>query len=450
MSIHFFRVVPYKYITICIKRHLVLVAFLVLSTLPLEGSRPWTLYGAFQADGFLKESAYKALIDLEHTIKKVSDGSLWAVVDLFEGSSYSRYSLHRSGKQLVETGIVDSLVGTMKKGLTLAFKGRAGSRTMVIYSGHGSGCLEPKNERVGDVSGKQADTYSAVLAYQQRQYRFFADKVHGTAKKDVAYEVPSKVQCKALFIQNPTGEVPTPSLCACLAWIRREYLEGKKIDIVGFDACQMAMIELANELSPSVRYMIASQEREYKNGWDYKALIKSLHEEKGARSLVRRVVYEYGSKQRACAGISYSLSALHLSRIAQVVTHLERVALYSCESLQSSQGVHEGICEARLRLRQRSLHERYVDLCSYCEELLIELSLLPATSSTRSLQQALHDLLCVTQQAIEASVSSYDRATLKGCSVYFPLHYTPVIYTCSLASLSGWFSFLHTFNGLKL
>ncbi len=47
-------------------------------------------------------------------------------------------------------------------------------------------------------------------------------------------------------------------------------------DIIGFDACLMANIDTANIISPYASYMIASQELEPGNGWDYTGILTAL------------------------------------------------------------------------------------------------------------------------------------------------------------------------------
>jgi len=50
-------------------------------------------------------------------------------------------------------------------------------------------------------------------------------------------------------------------------------------EIIGFDACLMATLEVANILKDYANYMVASEEFEVGYGWDYNALISSLNED---------------------------------------------------------------------------------------------------------------------------------------------------------------------------
>lgn len=50
-------------------------------------------------------------------------------------------------------------------------------------------------------------------------------------------------------------------------------LAGQGVDVLGFDACLMAQVEVAWELRGSARYMVASQGVEPASGWDYTGLL---------------------------------------------------------------------------------------------------------------------------------------------------------------------------------
>lgn len=56
----------------------------------------------------------------------------------------------------------------------------------------------------------------------------------------------------------------------------------QKFEIIGFDACLMATVEMANILVPYANYMSASQENEPGNGWDYQCFAEAV--KAGAKS----------------------------------------------------------------------------------------------------------------------------------------------------------------------
>lgn len=53
---------------------------------------------------------------------------------------------------------------------------------------------------------------------------------------------------------------------------------GVTYDLIGFDACLMANIDTAHAISPYASYMVASQELEPGNGWNYTGILKTIAE----------------------------------------------------------------------------------------------------------------------------------------------------------------------------
>jgi hypothetical protein len=49
-----------------------------------------------------------------------------------------------------------------------------------------------------------------------------------------------------------------------------------RLEVIGFDACLMADLEVAQTLAPYARYLVASEEIEPADGWDYRALLARL------------------------------------------------------------------------------------------------------------------------------------------------------------------------------
>lgn len=53
---------------------------------------------------------------------------------------------------------------------------------------------------------------------------------------------------------------------------------GRNFDILGFDACLMAMAEVAGEVAESVDYMVASEDLEPGDGWPYDDFLSAIHQ----------------------------------------------------------------------------------------------------------------------------------------------------------------------------
>lgn len=57
--------------------------------------------------------------------------------------------------------------------------------------------------------------------------------------------------------------------------------DGQMFDLIGFDACLMASVEMASVASPYARYLVASEEVEPGSGWDYGYFLEALAADTG-------------------------------------------------------------------------------------------------------------------------------------------------------------------------
>jgi hypothetical protein len=95
-------------------------------------------------------------------------------------------------------------------------------------------------------------------------------------------------------------------------------LAGAKLDVLGFDACLMGMIEIGYQLRDQARFMVASQEVEPRFGWPYASILQSLYQDPGMapREVSALIVTAYGQmgvKERAPT--KYTQSAFDLAQI---------------------------------------------------------------------------------------------------------------------------------------
>ena len=101
---------------------------------------------------------------------------------------------------------------------------------------------------------------------------------------------------------------------------------GKKFDLIGFDACLMGSMEVANILSNYSDYMVASEETEPGNGWDY-AFLDDLSRdgqinttEDLGRSIIDHYVVSYDDYWYDS---DLSMSLVNLRKISSLITSVE-------------------------------------------------------------------------------------------------------------------------------
>ncbi len=106
--------------------------------------------------------------------------------------------------------------------------------------------------------------------------------------------------------------------------------DGKRFDLIGFDACLMGSAEVARQLSGYANYMVASEETEPGDGWSY-SFLNNLSEEKmvnDTEELGRVIIDEYISHYNDYQyDVDLSLALIDLKKIQQLSDSVD--ALFS-------------------------------------------------------------------------------------------------------------------------
>jgi len=104
-------------------------------------------------------------------------------------------------------------------------------------------------------------------------------------------------------------------------------IRGKKIDILGMDACLMAMLEVAYQLRDSVEVTVGSEEEEPFDGWPYDQVLETLKNSPrlNTTTLGKMIVKEY-IKSYQKKGEDVTQSALNLLNISDVVCKLNALS----------------------------------------------------------------------------------------------------------------------------
>lgn len=178
--------------------------------------------------------------------------------------------------------------------------------TALVLWGHGSGHDDQNVYRA--VRGSVTPRTAARLA--QRQLGFFSGTrrsileqgtTRGYGYDDTAADFLDNVELRKALLQV------------------KEIL-GRKLDILGFDACLMAMIEVAYQIHDAANILVASERTEPGDGWWYSRAFRSLpaHPETVPDSLARDIVDAYRDAYRD----EMTLSAIELAKIPPLARHV--------------------------------------------------------------------------------------------------------------------------------
>ncbi len=221
------------------------------------------------------------------------------------------------------------------------------------------------------------------------------------------------------------------------AFERIKYLNGgRKIDVVGFDACLMGMIEVGTQIAHGARIMVASEEITPESGWNYREFIGYLANNPDAtpQAAARAVIDGFVSLYRTLSQ-EVVLSAVDLDRLDGLLDGVGRFT----EALLAEPRHVLAVREARSKTKMFD-NQAYLDLADLADRVAVEL---PGTSvAKRALE--LSSMVGDTSFMLDLGKTGISNLNAHGLAVYFPLLEANLEKYSSLdfAALTGWDRYL--------
>ena len=182
------------------------------------------------------------------------------------------------------------------------------------------------------------------------------------------------------------------------------------VDLLAFDACLMAMVEVDTQISPYVRVRTASQETEPGTGYPFDTILADLlaHPQWDAADLGKAIVARYYEAYEGETHSAVDLGAGYTTLVT-AIDHFAGTLIANQEALFNTIG------DARREVQQFQLH--YVDLY----DLALRLSQAVQVPSVRQTAQAVMD-------AVDAVVLAEKHGSYwpgaNGIAIYFPARAT--------------------------
>ena len=129
-------------------------------------------------------------------------------------------------------------------------------------------------------------------------------------------------------------------------------------DLIGFDACLMASVEVAKVIEPHARYMIASEELEPGHGWLWSVVIEAFAQEDSIVEAGKRMVDNFVEDVHYYYDTGKTLSLLDLSEYGNLVGALEPVISGVSSRMFDSPQVSDGLIAAEAAARSFAVSER--------------------------------------------------------------------------------------------
>lgn len=192
---------------------------------------------------------------------------------------------------------------------------------------------------------------------------------------------------------------------------------GKKIDIVGMDACLMAMIEVAYQIKDYADILVASEENEPGDGWPYDTILAQLvsnplmSPKQLSDDIVNKYIYSYPSYE-------VTQSAIDLSYMDTLVSQLSSLAqnIKSDSMTPSNKYIIAAYNSQYYSQSPYSLEKEFIDLYDFCNKLLVYSNSSNVKNITLNIQQILNSAV------INSDYNGVSVSGSKGLSIYFPYY----------------------------
>lgn len=204
---------------------------------------------------------------------------------------------------------------------------------------------------------------------------------------------------------------------------------GKKLDVVAFDACLMAMLEIADIVRFYANYMVASQETEPGDGWNYSEVLAPLAQEDMspytfAKHAVESYRVDYLSKTKEFTQSAFDLQKSHL-----LIDNLNRVSqlLVQAFEYQVNDSLLHAIEVAKdPKYCTHFAEPSYIDMYQFYNNLRIIIPFLQVQEGHSALFDQLVRTLDLGVQYLEDTIIGNVRGDgyshVGGVSLYFPEH----------------------------
>ena len=211
------------------------------------------------------------------------------------------------------------------------------------------------------------------------------------------------------------------------------------LEFIGFDACLMATLEGAMQLSPYAKYMIASEELEPGSGWDYTAMLNFIANNPEATGAeVGKAICDSYFVKCGDSAPSCTLSVTDLSKIEQLAKAFDGMAgemTLDTGDVDTFRTLTQGIAKAE-NYGGNTDEEGYFNLVDIGDMVMNAQSVLPQTGD---------DVLTALFDAVVYNVKGEARANANGLSTFYPIKaeiYELDRYAQSAAFSKNYLSFL--------
>lgn len=324
---------------------------------------------------------------------------------------------------------------TLSKFVIDALKEFPAEHNFLILSNHGSGWLDPAiTQQINptELFKINPNDFTFVL---DRSFEYI-DGIEQLYKRGICFD-----DSHQSYLTNEKLEHALEKICTSL---------GKKLDLIGMDACLMSMIEGGCTLKKYADIMISSQDVELGAGWDFEKILTPLTtREMKPDELARHVVDCYYNTYAPIVQ-DFTLAAVNLTKINKLELAIDEVAriLQTVFSKKNEVALQQIVKNARAPHNCTCFEEpTYVDLGHWLKNMQNFLNVSTHNSHfSNHLLDAVNSALQGLQETVLAKTQGRNLPHTSGLSIYFPTRTIHRSYiNLPFAKTNSWAGFLPMF-----
>lgn len=327
-----------------------------------------------------------------------------------------------TGYQKLNSGSAQTLIDCCK----WAIENYPAEHYALVLWNHGTGILD-------NVRGKAINASEAFI-FNPRNHMLeldrnleFLDFIESKYPKD-----PSRGVC---FSDTYGSYLTNEKIHYALETVCTSFLDGKKFDIIAFDACLMSMIEVGGLIKDFAHIMVGSQEVELGTGWPYKNILEPfLHKSLSPREFASHIVQSYKTAYENITN-DFTQSAVDLDKIKLLEDNVHKVSGILIEALQTQTNYSVGRAVRASRSRRLCTYfsePTYIDLHHFYSNLLHTVEFMTVKEDKNSIKkrmiEAVNEGLALISVIIFSNEVGPSLTQAKGISIYFPTRYIEASY----------------------
>lgn len=334
----------------------------------MAGERQWTVLVWIAGDNSLSDAGLDDIGELK-TVGSTDAVDVVVQYDRAGGDGTRRYHLHK------DTSLDDDLVqdlGATDTGdpavaidfFTWGIGKYPSEKVLAVLWNHGSGIDETDIYKRAAAAAPRADASEpvvvrgrsrAVAASPHKRALFSTTVDQALTTRGIAYDDSARDFLDNAELKRVLVEVQAKT--------------GHPVDVLGFDACLMNMVEVAYQLRGTAANIVGSEETEPGAGWPYGDVMAVLQAspEIAPRDLAGRIVAGYLDSYGDDPGEGVTQSAVAVERVDGVAGAIDALAEACIPALDDFEEYFA--FDKAAKNAQRFYTKDFVDLGNFCAEL---------------------------------------------------------------------------------